>query len=135
MNVFSIDSLTGQPKSEYDNRVITYECFVRAKVECMCEDHHNIFSTITLQAEGKNPHSNEALRKAVENLLNHHCIPNIDIHMPRCECMPNPRGKVQFDFSSLQEPYKTLFQDLFKDSNWSMPDYHLPSSQPALQYP
>lgn len=117
MNVFMIENIELMP--ENNGVYITLTAFVKARVEVRCS-HGDILSSIKLKATGRGMDNIEAIRKSIENLLNHRYEPDFEINYTGCGCAPDS-SKMHFYFENLEEPFKGLFKDLFNNSNWTIP--------------
>lgn len=117
MNIFKIESV--QVTQETDYRTVWVKAKVFAKVEILCNEHGNQLGRFKLHTEATSYNDVEAMRKTIEKLLNHDYYPEREINMPRCNCSPK-FDNIIYQFGDLHEPWRSMFEDLFKDSNWSI---------------
>lgn len=104
----------------HNGQIITYNVIVDARVDVMCRKHGNCFNTIKIKAERRGIDLHEPVRLAIQDLLNHNYYPDLQFHMPRCNCDPK-YFKTVYDFSDIHDKaFRKLFEDLFTDSNWTI---------------
>jgi hypothetical protein len=118
MNRFYIETIDCE-QAAFDI-VVRYQVFIKAILEINCKWHGHKMQELIMTCEASGCSDTESVRKAIEMLLNHEYEPHFNFYMPKCECVPE-RGKIVYDFSNLCEPFRQLFEDLFKDENWAYP--------------
>lgn len=122
MTVFKIEHIQQEPEW---STVAKWTTSVLAVVEKRCSGHGYLQASLKMEAIGTAKDQNESVRRAVQRLLNHDYYPEMEIDRLKCNCA-EPWGKVVYDFSTLQHPWKSLFEDLFKDASWQPPKLQLP---------
>lgn len=119
MNVFKVNEIIA------DNSDVTfgaalimrYTAHLDAVLEIRCDAHNNLLGSINIKTTATAMDMYDAVRTAIEKLLNNSFNTGLSVYLPRCECAPK-LGNMRYDFSSLHDRWRELFEELFSDSGW-----------------
>lgn len=121
VNIFTVQLIDISQEPSSDGIIIFTRAGVDAQIEARCVEHGNLQWRLLIHSEATGLDHHEALRKAVERLMNHEGYPERQIMSPRCNCKIDMQAKLHYVFSNLQSPFRELFEQLFTDSNWQIP--------------
>jgi len=118
MNVFKIKEL--EFDLIRDGHIIAFHANISANVEIICDKHMNRLGRLKIKAESSSGlNKNDVIKNVIQKMLNHEYDIDREIYKPVCDCDPI-FNKIHFDFSNLEDPWRQMFENLFKDSNWSI---------------
>lgn len=121
VKIFYVEELTCDAHG--GGRVMRYTGKVKACLYWKCS--HGIHLMIWLQTEHSGMDRMDAVRNAIEDLINHNYYPRREMHFVDCNCVPDWHGPIAYDFSGLPDEWRELFESLFGD-NWNIDRKHLP---------
>jgi len=124
-NILSIDELSYSPAD--DERMFWFEGELSFSIKFTCRDKEETIFRKRFKSYCRRADSTQdVLRICIEKFLNK-AIEHVgdDIYMKDCNCIVDRKNIHQLDVQ-LQEPFKSLFNDLFDKQKWEMPQGLLP---------
>lgn len=121
-NVLVIESLSCEP--EMGLTFARINCCLNAEVKFMCPITGNHYSSIELQATNTGYSLEDAIKNTISDFLFGRVHVQIGISNCHHECQTDNKNIHHIDIQ-LQEPFKSLFVDLFDILKWEIPKRQL----------
>lgn len=122
-NVLVIESLSVKPE-EKSNGMMVLKSRLNAKIKFLCRVKGNCFRTHIIVAENEGYSQNDAIKKVIQDFIDGNVITDVQYH--NAENLSLAHNKINHVDVQLQEPFKSLFKQLFDMSAWEIPKKELP---------
>jgi hypothetical protein len=122
-NTLIIENLTTMP--EYGEHTAQVSAAINAKIQFNCSLTGKMFMEIIISAEGNGYSEDRALKTAIQNFLDKRYHSEHRVYDIQVKSFAS--NKIHSLDIQVQEPFKSLFEQLFSNSNWEIPKKELPS--------
>lgn len=117
-NVLVIGSLSLDQERDYDTIKIRSKMESVIKFHCPVTGNH--FKSIIVVADSQGYSTDNALRNVIQNFLNGNVSTRTRYFNREINCLPD-HSKIHAVKIELQDPFKSLFEQLFDLSVWEIP--------------
>lgn len=121
INTLVIENLTLTP--EYGEHTSKFVCELNTKIQFRCPVNKDVFMEIIMTSKGDGLSDESALNRAIQNFLNKKTRSENRLYDVQVNCeIPNKIHSVDIQ---VQEPYRSLFRQLFDMSKREIPTKEL----------
>jgi hypothetical protein len=125
-NVLIIENLSLIPE-EKEHGIMFLKSRMESRVKFFCRATGNCFRERIIIAENKGYSQNDTLKKVIQDFINGNVDSADRFHDVKNECFAH--NKINHVDVQLQEPFKSLFEQLFDMSSWEIQKKELSVNQ------
>lgn len=125
-NVLIIESLSVVPE-EKEHGMMILKSRMEARIKFHCRVTGNCFREIIVIAENKGYSQTDTLKNVIQDFINGNVYSDNRFYDVKNECFAH--NKINHVDVQLQEPFKSLFEQLFDMSSWEIMKKELPVNQ------
>lgn len=127
MNILTIESIEFEAKTSSDLNDKIYEVYflseLKARLDFYCSKNGTLFKRVNIVSQGRSRSADDVIKYAIQNFLDGNFSCEVNIYDVKVQSAVD--SKIHSVKVELQEPYKSLFMQLFNADAWQIPNKEL----------